>query len=163
MVHDDLPEPVVPRSFLADDGRTYVDDLEHIALTDLLLRRVPWWHIIWDGNEEAWRPSSAAFDNHDGGSPMSIRVRPRLEAMGLSPESVIAHFPDFGLVEFSAGEARAKEQVVAFEAVDEEPAHGVVAGKKTKGVRRHLVRVSAWSMPLSKAAIAKAIEKAGKL
>lgn len=153
--------PAPLQSVKGDDGKTYVDDQDNIANADLLLRRIPPDWIVWDGNTGTWRPSSAAFQNHPSGSPMSVRVRPRLESIGLQVASVLADYPDFGLVEFETSKAREKKQVVALEEVAEEPAHGIVAGKKTGGVRNHLVKHSAWSMPLSEAALAKAELKRG--
>jgi hypothetical protein len=161
MPGEEHPGIAAPRSVVADDGTTYVDDTKHIGDADLLLRRVPSWHIIWDENENRWRPTSAAFEDHPDGSPLSVRVRPLLERMGLALESVLAGLPDFGLVEFPAGTARAKDQIVALEEVEGEPAHAVVAGKKTRSVMKHLARSSKWSMPLSEAALAKAEEKRG--
>ncbi|MCK5798943.1 MAG: hypothetical protein KAI47_17245 [Deltaproteobacteria bacterium] len=153
-------DDAAPRSFLAEDNKTYIDDVEGIGDADLLLRRVPWWHIIWDQNTERWRPSSAAFENNPkDGSPMSVRMGPLLESMGFSLASVLDDYPDFGLVEFPAGEARTKNQVVAFDALENEPAHAVVAGRKTGGVKKHLMKSSRWSMPLSEAALAKARDK----
>lgn len=160
MAQDSPAGTGIPRSVLADDGKTYVDDPQ-IGNTASLLRRVPWWHIVWDNNTKKWRASSAAFENSDDGSPMSVRVRPLLEEMGLDLASVLADYPDFGLAEFPAGEARAKQQVVALQEVHDEPAHGAVAGKKTGGVKKHLGKKSEWCLPLSEAALAKAEQKRG--
>ena len=37
-----------------------------------LWRRIPPWHLVKDDNLGRVRPSSAAFDNHPNGSPMSV-------------------------------------------------------------------------------------------
>lgn len=153
--HEDM------RSIIADDDETYVDDA-NIDDGDLLLRRIPSWHIVWDKKDGGrWRPSSAAFENHPDGSPMSIRVRSLLEALGLALASVLTAYPDYGLVEFEAGEARSKKQVVARQEVPDEPGHGVVAGKKTGSTKKHLVRKSEWSLPLGAEALGKAEARRG--
>lgn len=125
----------------------YTDD-ESIENQTLLLRRVPSTPkltVIWDSNLNAWRPSSAAFDNHKNGSPMSIVLTDTLDRCGRKYESVLAgHEDNFSLAAFKAKVARENNQGIAREPILEEPAHGVVFGRKTKGVQRKLAKASIW-------------------
>lgn len=129
---------------------SYEDDLS-IADETRLLRRIPVRpdvNIVWDGNNNRWRPSSASFDNHPDGSPMSVVLGDALSDMGRSYESAMGrHGDDFALVAFTAGVARENAQGVAREPVEDEPAHGVVFGNKTKRVKRNIAKNSFWIIP----------------
>ena len=121
----------------------YQDD-ETIVDGTSLFRRIPInppLTVVWDSNRTAWRASSASFDDHPNGSPMSVVLGDTLEELGRPPESVLrGHEGEFGLVAFTARFARQIRQGVAREPTPEEPAHGVVFGKKTKSIRQKLAR-----------------------
>jgi len=125
----------------------YQDD-QTISNDVLLLRRVPCLpniNIVWDGNQECWRPSSASFEDHPNGTPMSIALSDVLAQLGRNYESVLeAVEGEFALVGFTAEVARANGQGVAREPTPEEPAHGVVFGDKPKRVRRAIAKNSRW-------------------
>lgn len=125
----------------------YTDDIS-IKDAILLLRRVPSkpkLTVIWDSNLNCWRPSSAAFDDHKNGSPMSITLSDTLGEIGRSYESVLSGYEDgFSLAAITAGIVREHDQGAAREPTDDEPAHGVVFGKKTRGVKRKLAKASVW-------------------
>ncbi|MEW8691415.1 MAG: hypothetical protein AB2535_10025 [Candidatus Thiodiazotropha endolucinida] len=124
----------------------YTDD-ETIDNETLLLRRVPSTPkltIIWDSNLNTWRPSSAAFDNHPNGSPMSIVLSDTLDETERPYESVLQGHEGFSLAAFKARIARENNQGIAREPTTEEPAHGVVFGDKTKSVRKKLAKASNW-------------------
>ena len=128
----------------------YTDD-ETIEDSTLLLRRIPInprLHIIWDNNTKSWLPSSAAFENHPNGTPMSVVLEDVLKELGRPLDSALdGHGDGFSLVGFEAGIARSCDQGVAREPVEGEPAHGVVFGNKTRSVRRALARSSVWIVP----------------
>jgi len=114
----------------------------------LLLRRIPSrpkLTIIWDSNLGCWRPSSAAFEDHKNGSPMSIVLEDTLIELGRALDSALTgHETGFSLAAITAGTARENNQGVARDPVDDEPAHGVVFGRKTKKTSRNLARSSTW-------------------
>lgn len=125
----------------------YEDD-PSIADGTLLLRRVltrPDVSIVWDDNLSRWRPSSVAFEDHRNGTPMSIVLTDTLDAMGRSYESALAgHEDTHSLAAISAGLARQCAQKVAREPTQDEPAHGVVVGQKTKKIQRKLAKAAEW-------------------
>lgn len=51
---------------------------------------------------------------------------------------------EYALVKFPAGSAREQGQIIAKQPLEGEIAHGVVVGKKTKGVKNALVASSEW-------------------
>jgi hypothetical protein len=65
------------------------------------------------------------------------------------PESVLVDHPGFALASFKAGLARACQQGIARDPLPEEPAHALVFGHKTKGVRKRLAREATWIVPPS--------------
>lgn len=122
-------------------GRPYVDDLT-IRDTDDLWRRVPHTprHIVWDGNRNCHRVSSAAFDDDADGEPMSVV----LAAEAGDPTGVLRGHPGYGVVAFEAGVARSRQQIVVRDPLPDQPTHGLVVGRKTDSVRRAFARAARW-------------------
>jgi hypothetical protein len=65
----------------------YEDDLT-VADEEDLWRRIPRWWIIENRDTGGWRVSSAAFEDHPNGSPMSVFLSTVIRVGGRSPESV---------------------------------------------------------------------------
>lgn len=124
----------------------YKDD-SNIADEAVLWRRIPPWHFVFDQNLGRWRPKSAAFCNHPNGTPMSILLADLVEQEGRGPRDALAGLEDFGLAAINAGLARRCEQGVAHDPSPDEPAHGVVFGKKTDSVRKRFAKQSEWVVP----------------
>ena len=108
-----------------------------------LWRRVPEWHWVDDG-KGGKRPSSAAYEDDPDGSPTSVTI---------AEESTISRCLDpvralpklFAVAEFPSQAARDKKLTVRRDPTEEEPAHALMTGNKTKSVRNHLVRNSTWA------------------
>ena len=112
-----------------------------------LLRRIPTkfkLNIIWDDNIQRWRPSSASFENHPNGTPMSVVLMDDLENSGRSVTEVINDPDEFALAAITAGCARMNNQKVIRDPLPEEPAHGLVVGNKTKSCRRNFAKEAIW-------------------
>lgn len=67
-----------------------------------------------------------------------------MESEGRPPRSALEKYPDHFLVAITARDAREQEQAVERTPIDEEPAHGDVIGKKTRGRRRALCAAAEW-------------------
>jgi hypothetical protein len=109
-----------------------------------LWRRIPpcWW--IQDENLGRLRPTSAAFDDHRNGTPMSVLIEDVVLSTGRGPNDVLASFEGYAMASISAGIARGCSLGVMREPLPEEPAHAVVFGKKTKRVRAILAANCEW-------------------
>lgn len=129
---------------MADAG--YADDFT-ISNEAELRRRVSPRHFVKDENLGMVRPSSAAFDDHPDGSPMSVYLADMLDEMGRDPDAVLACHTGYALASITAGLAREYQQGVARDPLPEDPAHAVVFGKKTRPVRRALALGSHWVIP----------------
>lgn len=131
------------------ENTKYVDD-KTISDDTLLYRRVlnqpdpPASQIIWDENKNNWRPSSVAFCDHRDGSAMSIAIDDTLKKESLSPDSLLIGHDNFSLAAFPARIARENAQGIIRNPLENDPAHGEVFGKKTKGVKRALANNSHW-------------------
>jgi hypothetical protein len=123
-------------------GAAYHDDPTIPDEADLW-RRIPPWHFVMDENSGQIRPSSAAFDNDPGGSPMSVV----LAAESNAPESVLAGHQGLALASFKVRVARECNQGVARDPLPNEPAHTLVFGTKTKSIRRRLAKEATWAVP----------------
>ena len=86
-----------------EDDKTILDEAE-------LWRRIPSWHIVPDENIGRKRPSSAAFEDHPDGSPMSVILGQEVLASGREASSVIEDLGDFSLASITAKLARSLEQ-----------------------------------------------------
>jgi hypothetical protein len=125
---------------------TYVDDLT-IEDDSPLWRRIPSLHFFYDENQGRIRPSSAAFEDHKNGSPMSVILGREVIDNGRSAESLLVNHSGYGLVSFLAGLARENKQGIVRKPIPEEPAHAEVFGNKTKSIRNALAKNSKWVVP----------------
>jgi hypothetical protein len=121
----------------------YVDD-PTIGNDAALWRRVPPGHFIFDDNLGAWRPSSAAFDDHPDGSPMSVILGQQVLDEGRIADSVLEGHDGFGLVSFLAELARDQGQGITRKPLSDEPAHAEVFGKKTRAVKKAFAKNCQW-------------------
>jgi hypothetical protein len=124
----------------------YRDDPAILDEADLW-RRIPPKHFVKDDNLGQVRPSSAAFENHPNGSPMSVVLADAVIASSRAPDAVLTGHEGFALAAITAGLARECEQGIAREPLPDEPAHAVVFGKKTNSVKKRLAKGSRWVVP----------------
>ena len=118
------------------DDPTIPDDAE-------LWRRIPPWHFVPDENSGQIRPSSATFEDHPDGSPMSVL----LATEAGDPQHTLAGHQAFALASITAALARGLGLGVARAPLTDEPAHAVVFGRKNKRVSRRLALGSRWIIP----------------
>lgn len=100
-------------------------DDRSILGTELLLRRISKSWVKLDSSGRL-RITSAAFKHVE----MSVYLSSALKASGRTPKEISAQFGEVGLASITAALARSLGQVVARDATDEEPAHGIVYGPK---------------------------------
>ena len=118
-----------------------------------LLRRIPRQHLVRDPERGCYRISSAAFDDHPNGSPMSVLLADVMREEGRGPEAALTGHVDFSLVSITAGLARQCNQGVARDPLPTEPAHAVVFGNKTRSVRKRFANEAQWVIPSSPPAL----------
>ena len=109
-----------------------------------LLRRIPKWHVCYDKNSGCIRPSSAAFEDDQDGSPMSVYRQDVIDGEGDEPARVLVGHEGYGLVSITAGQVRAKDQTVCSDPLPDESAHVLVCGSKTRSIRRWLAKRAEW-------------------
>jgi hypothetical protein len=112
-----------------------------------LWRRIPKEHLIPDENIRGIRISSAAFSNDSGGQVMSVMLASMMATHGCGTEKALVGHATFGLAVISAKDARDRKQVIVREPLDGEPAHAVVAGKKSPSTRKALTAAARWLVP----------------
>ena len=120
-----------------EDDKSILDDAE-------LWRRIPPWHVVEDKNRGGMRISKAAFEDHPGGSPMSVIIGEEVLAAGRQAHSVVAGYDNFCIASVTAGLARSLNQGIMRNPLDDEPAHAEVFGKKTDSVRKKFAREASW-------------------
>jgi hypothetical protein len=114
-----------------------------IINADLLLRRIPptWW--IYDEALQRKRPTTAAFDDPE----MSVALASELQSLGQPLTAPLRGHDGFALVSIDAGLARTCGQAVCKDPLPDDPAHGLVVGKKTESVKRKFARNCTWVVP----------------
>lgn len=119
-----------------DDDPSITDDTE-------LYRRVRPLpdQIVPDENRGCVRVTSAAFI---GQTEMSVVLEDTLRAEGREPPDALRDYPGDFLVALKAGFVREKGQGVVRTPRPEEPAHGDVLGKKTRGTARAFAEAACW-------------------
>ena len=78
---------------------------------------------------------------------MSVVIASTLLALGRSAEDVLRGHEGFALAAITAGLARLCHQAVVRDPKEDEPAHGLVIGKKTEFVSRCFAKGSRWIVP----------------
>ena len=119
-----------------------IDDLT-VPDDEKLWQRIPPWWFHSDESVGRLRPAKAAFDDDSDGGPMSVVITSEAE----NPEATLAGHPGFALVSFTAGLARSFGQRIVRDPTPEEPAHALVDGRKTDGIKRRLARAATWVVP----------------
>jgi hypothetical protein len=114
-----------------------------IGADEVLLRRLhPDW--IVPGSEGRMRIASAAFKHEE----LSILFLALLRSQHRATNDALTGFPDNSLCSISAGLAREVGQGVVYDtAPPNDPAHGLVIGKKTKAIANRLARAAVWVIP----------------
>jgi hypothetical protein len=127
-----------------EEAANYADDSD-IEDDAVLWRRVPPFWVVRDENRGEFRPSSAAFQDSSDGSAMSVQIEKIVNSMQRTPADVLTGYENHSLCSFVAGLARSLEQrVTGLPKIDDDPAHGWVAGKKTKHVRKVFATEARW-------------------
>lgn len=78
---------------------------------------------------------------------LSVVIEPVLAQAGRQPEDCLRNYPLFKLVALTAAICRQNQQAVAHDPTPEEPAHGVVFGKKTDAIATALRDAAQWVIP----------------
>jgi hypothetical protein len=116
----------------------FVDD-ETIQSEERLLRRIHPNQVVPDKNG-GFRPSSAAFTDRE----LSVDLASKLDELDRTQQSCLDGYDGYGLVSFTAGTARANQQLVCRDPLPDNPAHGIVYGDKPTRVKKQLVQGSTW-------------------
>lgn len=75
---------------------------------------------------------------------MSVVIADLVLQAGGQPSDALAGHADFALAAITAGLARSLKQIVVRNPLVDEPAHALVAGIKTEGIRRTMAKQCEW-------------------
>ena len=128
-------------------------DNEQIQNDHTLWRRIRSDQLIIDSNRGITRPTSAAFEDCPDGDPMSAFWKELHLSKGLTPEHTLYKHDGFFLAGFAAGLSRSLKQLIHLDPIEgqqdpleNQPAHVLVVGSKTKSVSRTLARECRWEI-----------------
>ena len=117
-----------------------VDD-QSIGDPDPLWRRIHPTQFVSDGSG-SMRASSAAFNNSNDGTGMSVSLAREAQAAGVTAAMALDHFPTFGLASLTAGVCRGHRQTIERDPTHDDRHHALVNGEKPKSVRNALTRAA---------------------
>ena len=125
---------------MADETR---QDDPTIPDSDRLFRRVrP--NQLFTEPDGSQRPTSAVFKNQE----LSITIESLMTEQGRPPEDTLTGFPGEYLISIIAGHVRAHGYPIVKDCEPpEDPAHGLVLGKKTHAFANAMVRAHRWIVP----------------
>jgi len=107
---------------------------------------------IVPGDDGRMRIASAAFKNEE----LSVLIRSVLMAAGRNENDAFDACPGVSLCSFTVGLARSLSQTVARDGdPPNDPAHGLVVGRKNKTVANRLAREAVWVIPADPPLISK--------
>ena len=114
-----------------------------ISNTEVLLRRLqPDWLV--PGDHGRMRIASAAFKHEE----MSILFLTLMHRQSRTSAEALGGYPDNSLCSIMAGLARELGQGVVYDLdPPNDPAHGLVIGKKTKSIANRFAREAVWVIP----------------
>lgn len=125
-------------------NRQFTDD-PTIQDGDRLFHRVHL-SLIVPGERGEARISSGLFKGVKK-TEMSVVIESVLTSGGRSPEDCLRGHPLYKLVALTAGICRQNRQAVAPDPTADEPAHGVVYGRKTGAIADALRSAATWVVP----------------
>ncbi len=125
-----------------DQPKLYQDD-PTISATTLLFRRIHPVEVVRDENTGLCRVSSSAFEKFE----LSVDIESIMQSIGKTPASSLADYPQHKLVGVLAKTARELGQAVCGDPTKDNPAHGLIYGKKSKAIRYKLSDASIWIIP----------------
>jgi hypothetical protein len=121
------------------------EDDKSIADSDRLFRRVSVNQLVWvDGRP---RPSTGVFKT----DKLSINIESLMAAQNRPPEDTLGLYPGQYLVAVVAGEVRKFPYPIVKDCdPPNDPAHGLILGKKTDGFAKAMVKTLTWIVAPSK-------------
>lgn len=124
------------------DNESLSDD-PSIPDEDRLFRRVQPNQLVPIA-EGMLRPSSAVFKQIE----MSVNIESLMIQQGRPPEDTLTEYPGQYLTSVIAGEVRAKGYPIVKDTdPPNDPAHGLVPGRKTDSFANHMVKRCVWIVP----------------
>jgi hypothetical protein len=125
---------------MADDPR---QDDPTIADNDRLFRRVRANQLIAEP-DGSHRPSSAVFKVLE----LSVNIESLMNEQGRPPEDTLTNYPGEYLTAVTAGQVRAyKHPIIKDTEPPNDPAHGLVLGKKKDSFANAMTRQHQWIVP----------------
>lgn len=123
--------------------RQYIDDRDSIPNEAVLWRWVgpDWWRRLDDGSIDL---TSGAFQDRKESGAASFFLADEVLSSGRSAEDLVRDRPRFGIIELTAAAVRDCGLGICRDPTPEEPAHLLVFGKKTGGVKKLLKGYSSW-------------------
>ena len=123
----------------------YIDDLS-IKNDGHLWRRIPPNppFLIHDKNRNCKRLSSAAFEDHRNGTPMSVAIAQIAEKHNRGSKDVLKDHAGYGLAGLVVKKIREYNLGICKRPLPGQPEHGEVFGPKSRSVRKKLALTAFW-------------------
>jgi hypothetical protein len=131
-------------------GQVEPHDHPGILAHDGVIRRISGQYVILD-KDGRQRVSTMAFTPSSAvqGGGLSVDLQREIEESGLDAMKFVTNPPWIGSVRFTARQLRGEGFMVGFDPLPpDNPVHGEVWGRFTKGKQRQLLRLAQWFVPI---------------
>lgn len=137
-----------------EKGNVIPHDHEGILSEDFVIRRIPEHWVVQDEKIGGKRISSMAFRCSSGpNGGMSVDLKQQIEEAGLNAKTYVTTPKWIGSMLFQVGQLRTEEYQVGYDPLDDNPYHGEVWGKFTKGKQNRLRELCEWFVPIDDVSI----------
>jgi hypothetical protein len=135
------------RQAVDGDGITLAHDHPGLLGTDLVFRLIPKQWRVPGSSPGIWRLSTQAFENSsDRYGGCSVLLANLLAEAQVSIDDIVAERGALGAIKLAVSEIRVRSLQVGFDPLPDDPFHGQIWGKITKGVSKGLLGVSSWAV-----------------
>lgn len=117
---------------------------------DNVIRRVRQDHIIDDPKVQGGKRLSTLLiqESTEPMGGMSVDLHRPIAEAGLEPASFVITEPYVAAITLTAGEYRGYQGSVGYDPLPENPYHGEVWGKFSKGIKTRILKASQWLVPV---------------
>ncbi len=132
------------------DGVTLPHDHAGLDPSDIVIRLVPRQWRVAGAQPGVWRLSSEAFQNSsDKYRGCSVLIAKLAAEAGISIEKIVASRNMLGAISVTVGQIRGRGLKVGFDPLEDDPFHGQIWEKITRGTANTLLSSAAWSVPIA--------------
>ena len=120
------------------------EDDPSIPNESYVYRRIPPGEINQDPELKRWRPKSGYFNDHPQNGPLSVDLGVVMRENNEKEDAALRGLDDYLLIKLKVDFVRKLGLGVVRDRDEENPAHGLIKGKKTNSTLKKLAKHAIW-------------------